>query len=194
MADQISQTSHGDAPLATAKNLHPDGIAHLRLEAGKGNELVARTVTINRSRAELYAFWRDFRNLPRFMHNIQSVSVTDDVHSHWVVLAPAGQTVEWESIVTEDQPERVIAWSSVEGSGVQNTGRVDFRDAPGGRGTEVTATIAYAPPAGGLGKIVAKLFQREPKVQARQDLRRFKQLMEAGEISTAQPPDAAPRA
>lgn len=110
------------------------------------------------------------------------------------MLAPAGQSVEWDSIITEDQPNRLIAWASVEGSGIQNSGHVDFRDAPAGRGTEVTATVAYDPPGGALGKLVAKLFQREPKIQARQDLRRFKQLMETGEISTAQPPYAAPRA
>ncbi len=172
MTDPLSHTAHGDAPLSAAKN--PDS-----------DELIGRTVTINRPRAELYAFWRRFGNLSQFMQNIQQVEEIDAVSSHWVVRAPAGQTVEWEALVTDDEPDRLIAWTAAAGASVPNSGRVEFRDAPPGRGTEVTATIVYQPPAGALGKLIAKLFQREPKIQARQDLRRFKQLMEAGEIAVS---------
>jgi uncharacterized membrane protein len=160
----------------------------------QGDVLVGRSVTINRPREELYAFWRNFANLPRFMHNVHSVAIKDERHSHWVIEAPAGRTVEWDSEITQDDPGRLIAWQSQEGASVRNSGQVEFLDSPDDRGTVVRVTLTYDPPAGGVGKLIAKLFQKEPKVQARQDLRRFKQLMETGEIATAMPPDAAPRA
>jgi uncharacterized membrane protein len=181
-----------DAPLSAAKRKAKS--AALKSESVAGFELVGRTVTINRPRAELYAFWRDFRNLTRFMENIEQVDVIDAEHSHWVVSAPAGDRVEWDSVIEEDIPGERISWSSVAGSGIAHSGRIEFRDAHGGRGTEVTATILYDPPAGKLGKVIAKLFQKEPKIQARRDLRRFKQLMETGEVATSEPPFAAPRA
>ncbi len=154
-------------------------------DAADQADLVERTVTINRPRQELYAFWRDFSNLAQIMENIESVTVLDEERSHWVVRAPAGQTVEWDSVIVEDIPGELISWQSDDDADITNSGRIDFRDAPGGRGTQVTATIAYDPPAGAVGKLVAKLFQREPKIQARRDLRRFKQFMETGEIATS---------
>jgi uncharacterized membrane protein len=155
---------------------------------------LGRTFTINRPRAELYAFWRDLTRLPRFMENVESVTILDDRRSHWVVSAPGGGSLEWDAVITEEMPDRLIAWESAKDAEVRNSGRIEFRDAPGGRGTEVTATISYDPPAGMVGQLIAKLFQKEPRIQARRDLRRFKQLMETGEISTAAPPGAAPRA
>jgi uncharacterized membrane protein len=181
-----------DAPLSAAKR-KPKAAA-LKGERVEGFELIGRTVTINRPRRELYGIWRDFRNLPRFMENIERVEVIDEKRSHWVVSAPAGDSVEWDSLIEEDIPGELISWSSVAGSGIEHSGRIEFRDAHGGRGTEVTATILYDPPAGKLGKVIAKLFQKEPKIQARRDLRRFKQLMETGELATSEPPYAAPRA
>jgi uncharacterized membrane protein len=192
-SDAVARAQESDAPLTAAK--HQRDVAHEAAEARSWHEaaLVGRTVTINRPRSEVYAFWRDFRNLARFLDNIEGVEVSDDRRSHWTVSAPAGKTVEWDSVITEDEPDRLIAWESVEGADIKNTGRIEFRDGPPGRGTEVTATIVYDPPAGDAGKLVAKLFGKEPKVQARHDLRRFKQLMETGEISTSDAPDAAPR-
>jgi len=157
-------------------------------------ELIGRTVTIARPREELFRFWRDLPNLASFMENIESIRVLDNTRSHWVVKAPAGQTVEWDAIIDEERPNELISWTSTAEASIKNAGRVEFRDAPGGRGTQVTATILYDAPGGTLGKLIAKLFQREPNVQARRDLRRFKQLMETGEIATAEPPAAAPRA
>ena len=148
----------------------------------KGDTLVGRTVTINRPRAELFAFWRDFANLSRFMENVERVDVLDGKRSHWVVKGPTGP-VEWDAVITEEQPDTLIAWTSDEGADVPNSGRVEFRDA-GARGTVVSVTIRYDPPAGFIGKAVAKIFQREPAIQARRELRRFKQLMETGEIAT----------
>lgn len=191
MAKRNTRGGIGDAPPATVKD--PNPAAAGLVEMTSDDELVERTVTIDRPREELYAFWRDFTNLARFMENIESVTVIDPLRSHWVVKAPADARVEWDSIITEDVPGEVIAWSTAEGASVPNTGRIEFRDSTNDRGTLVTATLAYDPPAGALGKLVAKLFQREPKIQARRDLRRFKQLMETGEIANSEPPFAAPR-
>ena len=171
------RTLFGDGPLSAARG-GPSG-------DWDESTLVARAITINRPRQELYDFWRQFRNLELFLENVRSVTPIDRLRSHWVIEAPAGRTVEFTSSITEDEPGRTIAWTSEEGADVTNSGRIEFEDAPAGRGTIVRATIAYDPPAGALGRAVATLFQREPKVQARRDLRRFKQLMETGEITTS---------
>ncbi|MDP8912007.1 MAG: SRPBCC family protein [Pseudomonadota bacterium] len=152
------------------------------------NAPVERTVTINRPARELYDFWRDFTHFPQFMDNIRSVEKLDERRSRWVIEAPAGTSIEFTSRITEDVPGKLIAWESEEGASVPNRGRVEFLDAAPGRGTMVRATISYDPPAGALGKAVAKVLQREPNVQARRDLRRFKQLMETGEITTSASP------
>lgn len=174
-----------DAPLTTSKRDDAVDEATSALVEPKGNTLVGRSVTINRPRDELYAYWRDFTNLPSFMDNIVRVEILDDRRSHWIVRAPGGRTVEWDAVITEERVGEMIAWASEERADVPNSGRIDFRDAQGDRGTIVTATIVYDPPAGVVGKIIAKIFQREPAIQARRDLRRFKQLMETGEIATA---------
>jgi uncharacterized membrane protein len=128
MAKEISQTMYGDAPLSSAKN--PDPEAFTETEAQSGDEVVGRTVTIDRPRAELYAFWRNFTNLPRFMENVQSVTPAGESRSHWVVSAPAGRTVEWDSEVVDEIPNERISWASVEPAGVRNSGTVEFRDSP----------------------------------------------------------------
>jgi uncharacterized membrane protein len=194
MTEPISETAYGDAPLSAAKNPDPSALHDFAIDGDKSDELIGRTVSINRPRAELYAFWRDLENLPLFMENIQSVTVADPIRSHWVVAAPGDRKVEWDSIITADEADSVIAWTSADGASVRNSGRIEFRDSTNGRGTLVTATIVYDPPGGSVGKALAKLFQREPNIQARRDLRRFKQLMETGEVSTSEPPYAAPRA
>jgi uncharacterized membrane protein len=193
MTRPLSHTAHDDAPLSAAKNPNPVAAGN-ELAPMHGDVLIGRSVTINRPRGELYSFWRDFKNLPQFMHNVHSVTIQDQIHSHWIIEAPGGKTVEWDSEITQDEPGRLIAWQSLEGASVRNSGRVEFLISPDDRGTVVRVTLTYDPPAGAVGKLIARLFQKEPKVQARQDLRRFKQLMETGEIATARPPDAAPRA
>lgn len=193
MNDSISHTAHGDAPLSSAKSPRVES-ANDGIDARKGDVLIGRSVTINRPRQALYEFWRNFENLPAFMHSIRRVSVIDATRSHWVIDAPLGKTLEWDATITADEPGQLIAWHSEEGAGVRNSGRVEFTESSEGRGTVVSVTLAYDPPGGTLGQWIARLFQKEPKIQARRDLRRFKQLMETGEISTATPPDAAPRA
>ncbi|MFD1951796.1 SRPBCC family protein [Sphingomonas arantia] len=184
MTDGATNSGQDDAPLATSKHGDPAGETGGRMRDTVGDQITSRAVTINRPRTELYAYWRDFANLAMFMENVERIDVKDATTSHWVVAAPAGKTVEWDAVVTEDEPGSLIAWESAPGADVPNSGRIEFVEAQGGRGTVVTATILYDPPAGVVGKIVAKLFQREPAIQARRDLRRFKQLMETGEIST----------
>ena len=155
--------------------------------------IVTRAVTINKPKSELYAFWRDFSNLGHFMENIEKITVLDEKRSKWTVKAPLGGTMEWEAIVIEDEPNRRIAWEAAPGADVQNAGWVEFADGPDDRGTEVRAFIAYEPPGGQTGRLAAKILRKEPAIQARRDLKRFKQLMETGEIATSKPPHAAPR-
>ena len=152
--------------------------------AGRGSSgnresaVAEESVIINRTPREIYDFWRDFTNLPQFMDNIESVTKINELRSHWVIKAPAGTSVEFNSLVTEDIPGRLIAWKSEEGATVPNRGRVEFIETSSAGGTNVRTTISYDPPAGAFGRMVAKLFQREPGVQARQDLDRLKQLLE----------------
>jgi uncharacterized membrane protein len=153
---------------------------------GDGAIRVAQSVWINRSPEELYRFWRDFQNLPRFMKHFESVRETSDRRSHWVAKAPAGTRVEWDAEITEDRPNELIAWRSLEGSDVDSVGSVRFERAPGGRGTIVKVTMRYSPPAGRIGATVAKLLGEGPEWQIKDGLRRFKQLMEAGEIITTE--------
>ena len=161
-----------DAPIRTRKDDKDDDLAY-----------VGRSVLINRPRQELFTFWRDFQNLPRFMDAIESIQPTGADRAVWTIKAPAGQTVQLETKTIDVVEGEAIGWRSVDGSDIKTEGRVTFADAPGGRGTVVTADIAYEPPAGDLGRLVAKLFAAEPNIQARHELKRFKMLMEAGEIA-----------
>jgi uncharacterized membrane protein len=171
-ANSDAPVAHDDAPVTTSKHTHPD------------RALVAETVTINRAAQELYAFWRQPGNLVAVMDNIASIEPIDDTRARWTVKAPAGREVSWESVITKDIPGQEITWQSAPGADVANSGRIEFQDA-GARGTVVRAVIAYDSPGGMIGQLIAKLFQREPRMQARRDLRRFKQLMETGEIATS---------
>jgi uncharacterized membrane protein len=146
--------------------------------------VVGRTVTINRPRQELYRYWRDFQNLPRFMENVRDVSVAGDL-TRWTIAGPLGREFAVETRIVEDRDGELIAWRSTEASDIETEGKVTFRDAPAGRGSELEAIVAYVPPAGEIGRLVAKLFQAEPRIQGRRELKRFKMLMEAGEIATS---------
>lgn len=143
---------------------------------------VTKSITVNRPPREVYQFWHEFPNLPRFMSHLESVEVTGDRRSHWRAKAPAGMTVEWDAEIVDDQPDRLIAWRSIEGSDVHHSGVVYFEPAPGGRGTEVRIEIDYDVPGGKLGQLAAKLFGEEPAQQVHDDLRALKQVMETGEI------------
>jgi len=138
--------------------------------------------TINKPRSELFAFWRNFENLPRFMKHLESVQALEDNRSHWVAKGPAGTTVEWDAEIINEEKDETIAWRSLGGATVDNAGSVRFIDAPGDRGTEVRVVLDYIPPAGKLGKWIAMAFGEAPEQTIKEDLRRFKRLMEAGEI------------
>ena len=146
---------------------------------------VHRTITINRTPDEVYAFWRDFENLPRFMAHLESVRILDDRRSHWITRGPGLKMdrVEWDAEITEDRPGEYIAWRSLADARVPNSGVVQFARAPGDRGTEVHVELRYFPPGGRFGKAVAKLFGEEPGQQIEGDLRRFKQVLETGEVA-----------
>ncbi len=181
---EIRDTQTDDAPASTAKTQQGRDVATDGLIDAQGKDVVGRSVTIGKPAAELFAYFRDFANLPTFMENVERIDVLDDQRSHWVVKAPGDKLVEWDARITEERDGELIAWTSEEGADVANSGRIEFTEA-GARGTVVTATIAYDPPGGAIGKLIAKMFQREPAIQARRDLRRFKQLMETGEVATA---------
>jgi uncharacterized membrane protein len=145
--------------------------------------VTGRTVTINRPRAEVFAFWRDFANLQRFMSHVKAVETQGDL-TRWTIAGPLGRDVRLETRIVDDREGEQIAWRSTEASQIDTEGKVMFRDAPGGRGTQVEAIISYVPPAGEIGRWVAKVLQAEPALQARRELKRLKMLMEAGEIAT----------
>jgi uncharacterized membrane protein len=146
--------------------------------------LVGRTVSINKPRQEIYDHWRDFKRFPSFMENVDRVEDLGGGRSKWKIKAPLGATVELVTKIVEDQPGVTIAWKSEPESEVETEGRVEFFEQGPGRGTGVRLTLKYQPPAGLPGRAVAKILQREPNVQARRDLRRFKQLIETGEVAT----------
>ena len=164
----------------------PMGTAALTGNAGKGSEgiSVKQAFVINKSPEELYEFWHNFENLPQFMTHLESVTVQGSKRSHWVAKAPGGTTVEWDANITEDRPNELIAWRSTADADIDNHGSVRFAATPDAQGTRVDVDLVYQPPAGKLGAIVAKLFGEEPNQQVAEDLRRFKRLMETGEIPT----------
>jgi uncharacterized membrane protein len=146
---------------------------------------VRKTITVNKPVADVYNFWHDFANLPRFMRHLESVQVTGQNRSHWRAKAPAGKSVEWDAVTTRDIPNELIAWRSEGDADVYNEGEVRFHAAPGGRGTQIHVDLRYEPPGGVAGRVaakVAKLFRKEPGQEVQDDLRSFKQVMEVGEI------------
>jgi len=171
----VSTAPRGKSPVAS--------VAH-----GQGIK-IEKSVTIDRSPGELYYFWRDFENLPKFMSHLESVRKIDETRSHWVAKAPAGTSIEWGAELYREKAPELIAWRSLEGSEVNHAGSVHFDPVPGGRGTEVRVVLNYEPPGGKLAAVLAKIFGEEPEQQIEDDLHRFKQLMETGEVprTTGQP-------
>jgi uncharacterized membrane protein len=169
-----------DVMAAKQLSRQPDTAANRTADAGIIR--TRRSITVRRPVNEVYAFWRNFENLPSFMRHLESVTVNSARTSHWVAKAPAGRTVEWDAEMVEDRENELIAWRSLPGADVRNSGEVRFTRAPGDRGTEVHITLEYDPPLGKLGSKVAMLFREEPGQQVQDDLRHFKQVMEIGEI------------
>lgn len=145
---------------------------------------VEKTITINLSPEEVYCYWRNFENLPKFMKHLVSVDELGANRSHWVATGPLGATVEWDAEVINERPGEMIAWRSVEGSQVDTAGSVHFEPAAGGRGTQIRVSLKYNPPGRVLGIGIAKLFAEDPASQIAEDLGRLKQVLEAGELAT----------
>ncbi len=152
-----------------------------------------QNVAVNRSPEECYQFWRNLENLPRFMQHVESVRKLDERRSHWVVKGMGGTTLEWDAEITDDTPNEEIAWRSLEGADVDHSGWVRFERGPAGHGTFVKAYIDYEPPAGKAGAMIAKLFGKEPGQLVKGDLRRFKNVLETGEIPTIDGQSSGPR-
>ncbi|BCL17484.1 SRPBCC family protein [Micromonospora sagamiensis] len=155
-----------------------------------GGTRVEASVTVNRTPEEAYRFWHDFENLPRFMYHLRSVRVTGPRRSRWEAKAPAGRTVGWDAEIMSDLPNELITWHSVGRTRVPNAGSVRFVPAGDGRGTEVWVEFEYASPGGRLGRLAARVFGENPQQQTSDDLRRFKQVIETGEIARS---DAVPQ-
>ncbi|HSK63637.1 MAG TPA: SRPBCC family protein [Pyrinomonadaceae bacterium] len=176
---------HGRIAFATANVLAVtalDLICAKQLSSGTQGVHAKASCIVNRPPDEVYRFWRSFENLPRFMKHLESVQDLGDGRSHWVVKGPAGTTVEWDATIIADVPGEVITWRSLENSDVDNAGAVRFEEAAGNRGTIVKVNIQYNPPAGVVGATLAQLFGEEPEQQLDDDLRRFKQVLEVGEV------------
>jgi uncharacterized membrane protein len=185
MACTSPDAKRGRITFATANVLAVtalDVIAAKQLSNGNQGIQAKGSCIVNRSPEEVYRFWRDFQNLPRFMRHLESVEDLGDGRSHWVAKGPAGMNVEWDATLVADVPGEVITWRSVENADVDNAGAVRFERAPGDRGTIVKVNFQYNPIGGVLGATVAKLFGEEPSQQLDDDLRRFKQVMEVGEV------------
>ncbi len=151
--------------------------------SGEEMALKGRTsITVNRPPEEVYRYWKEFENLPKFMFHLESVTHIGEDRYHWVARAPFDKKVEWNADVVDDIPNELIAWRSTEDADVPNSGSVRFRPAPGNRGTEVLVEVDYRPPGGAIGDTIARLFGEEPQQQIKDDLRRFKQVVETGEV------------
>lgn len=177
MCAQRLSASEPHAPRATAADRERSRFVHIE-----------RVTTVNRSAEEAYRFWSDFRNFPRFMRHLEAVDLIGDNRSRWRAKAPAGMTIQWDAEITEQRDGEVIAWRSLPNSQVEHSGSVHFTPAPGARGTEVRVRLDYAPPAGTLGRTIAWLFREEPDQQIHEDLHRFKQLIETGEVPLSDGP------
>jgi len=156
-------------------------------------EFLEQSSIIDKPPSECYAFWRDLRNLPRFMPMLQSVEDLGSGKSRWVLKGPAGVHLEWEAQITRDEPARLIGWRSLPNSHIAHAGVVRFEPAPGNRGTIVRIVAHYQPLMTLSGKRFARFLHANPDARVREDLRRFKQLLETGEVATTAGQPSGPR-
>jgi uncharacterized membrane protein len=183
-ASLIVRGATGHCPVYSAAHVSTRRSEARDALGGSRSVNVEQAATIKRSPEELYALWRRLEELPRFMTHLQSVTQLDERRSHWVAKGPAGRTVEWDAEIVNDVPNQLIAWRTVEHADVLSAGSVRFRAAPGDRGTEIDVRLQYNPPAGKTGAVIAWLLGKEPSQTIQEGLRRFKQLVEAGEAPT----------
>jgi len=179
-------SGHSHTYEALGLNTASNGGDTRRVLRGRGGTLVDESVTVNRPAAELYAYWRKLDNLPKFMTHLESVEQTSETVSRWRARALAGKSVSWSAEIINDIPNQLIAWRSLDGSAVVSAGSVHFDDAGPGRGTRLRVRMQYSPPGGKLGTAAARLTGQDAATEVREDLRRFKQLLEAGEVPTTE--------
>lgn len=175
--------------IARGLRRHDPLYAALRVSTATGGKAVStveRSVIVNRPARDIYAFWRDLPNLPRFIPQLISVQITGLGRSHWMARAPFGRRVQWDAELTEDRPGEMLAWRSLPHSRAANAGAVRFDELPQNRGTEVRVRLEYTPPAGPFGAAIAYLADEEPHEQVAEALRRLKQVLEAGEVATTE--------
>ena len=186
-ASLITRGATGFCPVYAAAGINtadPRSDTRAQLGGPRGVN-IEEVVTIQRPARELYDFWRTFETLPQFMQNLVAVEQLDNRRSHWKAKGPAGRTVEWDAEIINEIPHELIGWRTLDGADVVSAGSVNFRPAAGGRGTDVRVRLQYNPPGGKVGSAVAWLFGLEPSQTIRQDLRRFKQIMEAAPTFTS---------
>ena len=172
----VNRAEHHATELGTGVIADRYSDTRRKLGGGRGTHVV-EAVTVKRPIGEVYRFWRDFENLPRFMRHLESVAMREEGISHWVARGPAGMPVEWDARIINEVDNKVIGWQSLEGSTIATAGSVHFDDTPDG--TVVRVHLQYSPPAGRLGSAVAWMFGEEPGQQVREDLLRFKALLES---------------
>ncbi|HET9183169.1 MAG TPA: SRPBCC family protein [Candidatus Angelobacter sp.] len=164
-----------------------------RVKSSPAHFVASSTMQVNCSPQQAYEFWHNFENLPLFMRHLDNVSILGGARSRWVAAGPLGSHIQWDAEIVADRPGELISWRSLPGSDLDVDGYVEFRNAPGNRGTFISANVIYSPPAGKIGRTVAKLLGKDPNFLMRQDLRRLKALMEAGEIPTVEGQSHGPR-
>lgn len=180
--DDASGAKSANAKTADAKSSAVQTVKH---HAHGDVQRVEKSVAVERPLAEIFEFWRNFENLPQVMSHLESVKVIDDKRSHWTAKAPLGTSVEWDAEIVDEQKNHYIAWRSVEGADVDNSGSVRFDRTTNGGETRITVIINYAPPAGAVGKAVASFFGENPEKQLEDDLLKFKKTMEIGKTRTS---------
>jgi len=187
----LSKRSKSGVAIATAGGLLSYAGARVGTER---RELIARSsILLNCTPEQAYQFWSNFENLPLFMRHLESVTRLGESRSRWIAIGPLGKRVIWDAEIAFDRKDDVIAWRSLPDSEIYVDGIVKFRNAPGNRGTIITAVVVYQPPAGALGGALAKVLGKDPSFMMRQDLRRLKALIEAGEIPTVEGQSHGPR-
>lgn len=182
----------GVSPVKRLLGQRPDEAAVAKAANWSSAALLSRSVTINAPRSDVFARFRDLSRWPQWAQNIDRVDVGTGGTLHFVTMDPSG-AVEWDGEITEERQDTLLAIASVQGSRFPITARCEFRDAPAGRGTEIHGIVAYEPPGGSVGRYAAKLTQREPGIQLRRDLKRFKSLVETGEIAVNSPQGTTPK-
>ena len=185
-APLLYRGSTGHCPVYGAFNISTANQSHELAGGVSGTSIhIAEELVINRPVAEVFRYWSNFENLPRFMDHLESVKMHQNGSSHWVAKAPLGTKVEWDADIVDFDPNQLIRWRSRPGTLVPNEGSVKFTSLGEGE-TSVRVNLDYHPPAGVVGAAIARMFGEDPRKQVSDDLRQFKDLIETPEIPVGQ--------